>query len=233
MQRILVSGGTSTLGQAICRLAVSQGSLVYCGYATSEEKVKALHKELGSSLIPVHLDVRNDNSIEEALSVVTSLDVLVNNSGVFSVFDPEDLTVEEWQRIFDINVTGLFRLTRACIPLLKRSRGCIVNIASINAFHPGFGGTSHYDASKGAVVSYTRSLAKELGPEIRVNAVAPGLLEATYLTESNALRKHYEKRSLLKRMVKAQHVAQVVALLACCDSITGEVVTVDCGYVMG
>ncbi len=233
MHTVLVSGGTSNLGEAICRSFVLQGSRVFCGYTSSSEKAKALQEELGLLLVPVHLDVCNQGSVEEALQDMVCLDVLVNNSGVFSVFDPLEMTTQEWERVFDINVTGMFRLTKACIPLLKAARGSIVNIASINAFHPGFGGTAHYDASKGAVVSYTRSLAQELGPEIRVNAVAPGLLEAAYLDENNALRTQYEKRSLLKSLVKAEQVAQAVLFLSACTAITAEVVTVDCGYIMG
>ena len=233
MQSVLVSGGTSTIGKSICSLFVSQGANVYCGYASSPEKASMLQIELGPSLIPIALDVCTQQSVDDAIEMLPSLDILINNSGVFSVFDPEDLTIDEWQRIFDINVTGLFRLTKACIPLLRQARGAIVNIASINAFHPGFGGTAHYDASKGAVVSYTRSMAQELSPHIRVNAVAPGLIEAAYLGNDNPLKMQYERRSLLKKLVKAQDVAQVVALLASCESMTGEVVTVDCGYVMG
>lgn len=233
MHNVLVSGGTSTLGEAVCRSFVLQGSTVFCAYTSSFEKAKALQEELGPSLVPIHLDVCNQGSIEEALQDLVCLDVLVNNSGVFSVFDPLELTTQEWERVFDINVTGMFRLTKACIPLLRVARGNIVNIASINAFHPGFGGTAHYDASKGAVVSYTRSLAQELGPEIRVNAVAPGLLEAAYLDQDNELRRQYEQRSLLKSLVKAEQVAQVVLLLSSCTAITAEVVTVDCGYIMG
>lgn len=139
----------------------------------------------------------------------------------------------EWQRVFDINVTGLFRLTQQCIPLLRERKGCIVNIASINALHPGFGGTIHYDASKGAVVAYTKSLAKELGPFIRVNAVAPGLLQAPYLDDANPLKQHYEERSLLHSLVDPGEVAKVVQLLSDCRAMTGELVGVDCGYLMG
>ncbi len=233
MRTILVSGGTSTLGSAICKCFIESGDLVYAAYASSREKAEELADRLGPSLIPLHLDVQDTQSIASAVEVLPDLDVLVNNSGVFSVYSPHELSEQEWQRIFDINVNGLFRLTKQCIPLLQSKMGCIVNIASINALHPGFGGTSHYDASKGAVVSYTKSLAKELGPSIRVNAVAPGLLQAPYLDENNALRKQYEARSLLHSLVDPAEVAKVVQLLTDCKAMTGELVGVDSGYLMG
>lgn len=233
MRSILVSGGTSTLGRAICERFVKAGERVYCGYASNRETADELAASYGSSLIPLHLDIQDAGSIASSLQELEGLDVLVNNSGVFSVFTPTELLESEWQRIFDINVTGLFRLTQQCIPLLRERKGSIVNIASINALHPGFGGTSHYDASKGAVVAYTKSLAKELGPSIRVNAVAPGLLKAPYLDDANPLKQHYEERSLLHSLVDPGEVAKVVELLSDCSAMTGELVGVDCGYLMG
>lgn len=233
MKYVLVSGGTSTLGKAICKLFIAEEQTVYCAYSSSEQKALELQQELGPLLKPVFLDVRDQSSIDTVASQLTSLDVLVNNSGIFSVYPVEELSTAEIQRIFDVNVTGLMRMVKAMAPLLQASKGSIVNIASINAFHPGFGGTSHYDASKGAVVSYTKSLASELAPHVRVNAVAPGLLKAPYLDETNALRKRYEERSLLGSLVDADQVALVVQLLANCSAMTAEVVTVDSGYLAG
>ncbi|MGH0052337.1 MAG: SDR family NAD(P)-dependent oxidoreductase [Sphaerochaetaceae bacterium] len=233
MRTILVSGGTSTLGKAICERLSKAGEQVYCGYASNKDTAVELAAIYGPSLIPIHLDVQDTACIASVVNTLRGLDVLVNNSGVFSMFSPTTLEEEEWQHIFDVNVTGLFRLTKQCIPFLEESQGCIVNIASINALHPGFGGTSHYDASKGAVVAYTKSLAKELAPFIRVNAVAPGLLQASYLDDANPLKQYYEKRALLHSLVDPDEVAKVVQLLIDCKAMTGELVGVDCGYLMG
>ncbi len=233
MRHVLVSGGTSTLGNAICSAFIAEGAIVYCGYSSGEQKALELVQQFGPSLIPVQLDVTDQAGIDAVARRLQALDVLVNNSGVFSVYSVEELQSEEIQRIFDINVIGMMRLTKSMIPLLRTSKGSIVNIASINAFHPGFGGTVHYDASKGAVVSYTKSLARELAPQVRVNAVAPGLLKAPYLDESNPLRKLYEHRSLLGSLVDAQQVALVVHLLSRCTAMTAEVVTIDAGYLAG
>lgn len=233
MKHVLVSGGTSTLGRAICSTFIAEGAIVYCGFSSSVRKAQELVQEFGPSLIPLYLDVSDQASMDAAERTIPLLDVLVNNSGIFSVHPVETLQTEEIQRIFDINVTGLMRLTKSMIPALMAAKGSIINVASINAFHPGFGGTVHYDASKGAVVSYTKSLARELAPHVRVNAVAPGLLKAPYLDETNPLRNLYEKRSLLGSLVDAEQVAMVVALLARCTAMTAEVVTIDCGYLAG
>ena len=233
MKHVLVSGGTSTLGKAICSMFIAEGARVYCGYSSSEQKAQELVRQLGPSLIPVLLDVTDQASIDEVASRITTLDVLVNNRGVFSVHPVQELQTEEVQRIFDINVTGLMRLTKCMIPFLKASKGSIVNVASINAFHPGFGQTVHYDASKGAVVSYTKSLARELAPFVRVNAVAPGLLKAPYLDEENPLRKLYEQRALLGSLVDADQVALAVQFLSRCSAMTAEVITIDAGYLAG
>ncbi|NLE16290.1 MAG: SDR family oxidoreductase [Spirochaetales bacterium] len=233
MRHVLVSGGTSTLGKAICSMFIAEGAIVYCGYSSSEQKAQELVRQLGPSLVPLLLDVTDQATIDEAARRITTLDVLVNNSGVFSVHPVDELKTEEVQRIFDINVTGLMRLTKSVLPFLKASKGSIVNVASINAFHPGFGQTVHYDASKGAVVSYTKSLARELAPFVRVNAVAPGLLKAPYLDEENPLRKLYEQRALLGCLVDADQVALAVQFLSRCSAMTAEVVTIDAGYLAG
>ncbi|MGI6438355.1 MAG: SDR family oxidoreductase [Sphaerochaeta sp.] len=98
---------------------------------------------------------------------------------------------------------------------------------------PTFGSTTHYDASKGAVIAYTRSLAAELAPKIRVNALAPGLVAAPYLDEKNEIRKIFEKRSVLKRMVTSEEVAHALLFMAENTALTGAVIPLDCGYTIG
>lgn len=235
MRTVLVTGGTSTLGRSICKAFVEIGCEVVCTYAHHKEKAENLQKELGPLLHIEELDVLSPTSVETFFSRLDTLDVLVNNSGVFTLSDQEDLNIEDWEKVFNTNVRGLFLVTQQAIPLLKRSsKGCIVNIASINALHPGFGMTAHYDASKGAVVSYTKSLAAELGPKIRVNAVAPGLLDAPYLHEQgNFVKEMFVQRAVLKQLVSPDSVASCVVFLSTNPAITGEVITVDCGYLVG
>lgn len=235
MRTVLVTGGTSNLGEAICRQFIHAGDSVICTYAHSKERAEQLREELGPKLTIMALDLLKEESVTDLFSRLHSLDVLVNNSGLFTLGEQQSLSTSDWDRVFDTNVKGLFLVTRGAIPLLKQSRqASIINIASIHALHPGFGLTAHYDASKGAIVSYTRSLAAELAPAIRVNAVAPGLLDAPYLHEGeNPVVEMFEQRALLKRMVKAEEVASCVRFLSDSPAITAEVITVDCGYLVG
>lgn len=234
MRTVLVTGGTSNLGMAICRLHIQEGDQVIATYAHNREGALALKSELGDRLTIEELDLLDEGGIIALFSKLGKLDVLVNNSGLFTLSDQESLEAAEWDRVFDTNVRGLFLVTRSALPLLKKSpSGSIVNIASINAIHPGFGQTAHYDASKGAVVAYTKSLAAEVAP-IRVNAVAPGLLDAPYLSDvDNPVRTMFESRALLGRMVKVEEVASSVVFLSHAEAITGHTLVVDCGYLVG
>lgn len=233
MKTILVSGGSSTLGSAICRHFIRRGDRVLCSYHMSGDQARLLAGELGPRLRPLSLDLQDPDSVKWAVTSIETLDVLVNNSGIFTESAIEELPLEECRRIFAVNVEGMLLLSQACIPLLRTSGGAIVNIASINALHPGFGKTVHYDASKGAVVSFTQSLAAELAPAVRVNAVAPGLLAAPYLDTAHPLRRRYEERALLKSLVEPEEVAKVVALLCDCRAMTGQTIVVDGGYLAG
>lgn len=234
MRTVLVTGGTSNLGKAICRSFIQGGDSVIATYAHNREGAELLKRELGDRLTILELDLLKEESVLSLFEKIEKLDVLVNNSGLFTLSDQQDLQAEEWDRVFATNVRGLFLVTKGALPLLKESPdACIVNIASINAIHPGFGQTAHYDASKGAVVAYTKSLAAEVAP-IRVNAVAPGLLDAPYLSGSdNPVRVMFESRSLLKRMVRVEEVASCVSFLSEARAITGQVIVVDCGYLVG
>ncbi len=233
MKTILVSGGSSTLGSAICRHFIARGDRVLCAYHMSGDQARRLSEELGPRLRPLALDLQDPDSAKWAAASIETLDVLVNNSAIFSEAGLEELPLEEWRRIFAVNVEGMVLLSQACIPLLRSSGGAIVNIASINALHPGFGKTVHYDASKGAVVSFTQSLAAELAPAVRVNAVAPGLLAAPHLDTTHPLRRRYEERALLRSLVEPDEVAKAVALLCDCRAMTGQTIVVDGGYLAG
>ena len=168
MKSVLITGVYSPLGRAICTQFLSTGYNVY-GTTTNPEN----HDDEITTLV---VDITKEAETEKALSTISELDVLVNNAGIFTSATPEELTLESFESVFAVNLRGLFLVTRKLLPLLEKSDGSIVNISSMNSLHPGFGGTAHYDASKGAVSAYTRSLARELAKDkIRVNAVAPGV----------------------------------------------------------
>jgi len=166
------------------------------------------------------------------------LDVLVNNAGTTASWKPKDLeslSLDEWDRVFAVNVRGLFQVTRAAVPLLKKSRGCVVNTASIVGLRPG-PQPLPYAASKAAVVSLTKTLAWNLGPEIRVNAVAPGWMEGDWM--KRMLKDKYEdlmgkraKATPLKRVVTADDVAEtMMSLIQANRFVTGEIIVIDGGF---
>ena len=166
------------------------------------------------------------------------LDVLINNAGTTAPWKPKDLesiSLEDWDRVFAVNVRGLFQVTRAAVPLLRVSKGCIVNTASIVGLRPG-PQPLPYAASKAAVVNLTKTLAYNLGPDIRVNAVAPGWMEGEWMRRM--LQDKYEdlmakraKATPLKRCVTAEDVAETMMSLVQSNSfVTGEVIVVDGGF---
>lgn len=245
-KKALVTGASGNLGGAIATALALQGvsvALLY-GSLTSQNRTEQLAERLacldGVEAIALLGDVRDEQvleaSIEACKAQFGSLDFVINNAGIFTNSTQADLTEDAWDAVMHINVKGIWRVCRLTLPLLAETKGCVVNISSINAFRPGFGGTAHYDASKGAVASYTRSLAKEYAPlGVRVNAVAPGLIDAIKLREhAPDLVEAYEQRAALHQLIKPEEIATIVCFLCSAGSkaMTGEIVTADGGYGM-
>jgi NAD(P)-dependent dehydrogenase (short-subunit alcohol dehydrogenase family) len=195
----------------------------------------------GRDAVGLTLDIADGNAVDRAAAEIGErfgrIDILSNNAGIELVHGPPvvDTTNEEWERIFRVNVTGMFYTCRAIVPYL-RAGGSIVNMASINSFIAGEN-NAVYTASKGAVLQFTRALALELAPRaIRVNAVCPGVIDTplTHLfldaaDDPVALRREYEGASPLLRMGTAREVANCVLFLASDESsfVTGSALTVD------
>src|ERR1700692_3453742 len=178
----------------------------------------------GARTLLFKCDVSDDPSVRKMLAAVEAefgrLDALVNNAGTTTAVKPQDfesLTAEEWDRVFAVNVRGVFQVTRAAVPLLKAARGSIVNTASIVGLRPG-PQPLPYAASKAAVVSLTKLLALNLGPDIRVNAVAPGWIEGEWM--ERMLKDKYAdlvarraKSTPLRRCATPDDVAEVIVNL--------------------
>lgn len=241
----VVTGGAVNIGRAIVEKFASAGATVAVVYFSSENEAKELVLKLGKeekTSIAVRADVRSEEDVVDMTSKIFNhfgkIDILVNNSGVFGLSEQHDLNVESWELVHDINLKGLFLCTREVVKIMMKNQigGNVVNIASINGLHPGFGKTAHYDASKGGVIAYTKSLAAELAKyKIRVNAVAPGLVESAGLRENAPeLAEMVSKRTPLKRIAKPEDVANAVLFLTSEASsfITGEVIVVDGGYLL-
>ena len=215
--RVLVTAGRSNLGKAICRAFEDAGCEVL--YTVSS-------KDRIDSPNAIAADLTDEDSVVSALSEIKELDVLVNNAGIFTEGKQESLSTADFDKVMDLNVRGLFLVTRTLLPALKKCNGSIVNIASMNALHPGFG-TSHYDASKGAVAAYTASLAAETG--LRVNALAPGLIDTEGL-HGTELEKHWKNHTVKARMLSPSELADIVLFLAQSTGIYGQTILADNGY---
>ena len=215
--RVLVTAGRSNLGKAICKAFADAGyEVLYT--VSSKDRIDGPNA--------ICADLTDEKAVASALSEIRELDVLVNNAGVFTEGAQENLSTEDFDKVMDINVRGLFLVTRALLPALKKCNGSIVNIASMNALHPGFG-TSHYDASKGAVAAYTASLAAETG--LRVNALAPGLIDVAGL-HGTELEKHWKSHTVKTQMMGPSELADIVLFLARSTGIYGQTILADNGY---
>ena len=217
MKKVLITGGRSNLGSAIRKAFEREGCEVLYTVSSPDKA------DTDRAIV---VDLTDEREVMEKLSAIRDLDVLVNNAGIFTEGRQESLASSDFDKVMDVNVRGLFLVTKALLPALKKSNGAIVNIASMNALHPGFG-TSHYDASKGAVAAYTASLAAETG--LRVNAVAPGLIATPGLSGTD-LEKHWKSHTVRQAMMDPDELARAVLFLAQSSGIYGQVLLVDNGY---
>jgi 3-oxoacyl-[acyl-carrier protein] reductase len=241
----LVTGAASGIGRSAALALAREGYDVAINYSRSEAAARQVAgdaQKSGARTLLLRCDVADDAGVRDMLGKVAGtfgrLDVLINNAGTTTDVKPRDLdamTVEEWDRVFAVNVRGVFLVTRAAVPLLRASNGCIVNTASIVGLRPGPQPLA-YAASKAAVVNLTKTLAYNLGPEIRVNAVAPGWMEGDWM--QRMLKDKYDelmgrraKLTPLKRCVTADDVAEtMLSLVRSNRFVTGEVVVVDGGF---
>ena len=241
----LVTGAATGIGRsAVLALARAQFD-VALNYSSSEAAARetaAEAQKLGAKTLLVRCDVSDEKGVRAMLQSVEKafgrLDVLVNNAGTTASWKPKDLetlSLDEWDRVFNVNVRGLFQVTRAAVPLLKSSQGCVINTASIVGLRPG-PQPLPYAASKAAVVNLTKTLAWNLGPEIRVNAVAPGWMEGDWM--KRMLKDKYDdlmgkraKATPLKRVVTADDVAEtMMSLIQGNRFVTGEIIVIDGGF---
>ena len=242
--RVLVTGGSRGIGAACCRLFAKAGATVMVQYLASGAKAAQVLKEI-EKISPrphrkVHCDVTDNNHIEELFAFVRKewggLDCLVNNAGVW-IHDPlVDLDKRKLEATLAVNVVGPFLCAREAVPLLKESPdGSIINISS-TAGQRGEAFYSPYAASKGAMISATKSWSTELAPEIRVNAVAPGWVDTDMTAE--ALAGDGRLKALasipLQRIATADDIANAVVFLASpmARHITGEILNVNGGSVL-
>jgi len=224
----------------------SSGYNLVINYSSSAERAKetlANCEKLGSEAVSVRCDVSNEKEVLELVSICEQrfgrLDVLVNNAGTTMNVSPkkiDEVDLDEWDRVFAVNVRGMFQVSRAARNLLKESdNASIINMCSVAGLRPGPQPFA-YAASKAAVANLTKTLAGFLGPEIRVNALAPGWLEGDWMEQMlgdnyEGLMSRRAKYTPLKRVATATDVGEVAVNLAENNKfVTGEIITIDGGF---
>ncbi|HLX88006.1 MAG TPA: SDR family oxidoreductase [Acidimicrobiales bacterium] len=231
----LVTGSSSGIGEATARALSHEGVRVVVNSARSVDLGRALAAELPDCTY-VQADVADAGQaealVEAAVTAYGRLDILVNNAGTTSVIPHHDLEAaspDVWRRIFDVNVIGTWQVTRAAVPHLRAAGdAAVVNVSSV-AGHEATGSSIPYAASKAAVSHMTVLLANVLGPEVRVNAVAPGLVDTPWTADWDVVREVTRQITPLRRSGTPDDVAQMIVALADARYVTGEVVLVDGG----
>lgn len=233
----VVTGASKGIGASIARHLAAEGATVVVNYASSREGADRVVADItgeGGKAVAIQANVARKEDIDrlfaETASAFGHVDILVNNAGIYEMAPIEEVTEEHYRKQFDLNVLGLLLTTQEALKHLNPAGGSIINISSVvSTYAPA--GASVYSATKGAVDTITRSLAKELGSRgIRVNSINPGMVEtegtqAAGITEAdNEFRKHVEATTPLGRIGQPQDIATAAVFLASADSswVTGE-----------
>lgn len=240
---VLITGASRGIGRACALAFAKEGFCVAANYCTHEKEALSLREEIraaGAACEIFRADVADRAEVDSMVCGVSgafgTVNVLVNNAGMAQQKLFTDITEEEWRRMFDVNMTGMFQCTQAVLPgMIQKKRGKIVNISSIW----GISGAScevHYSASKAAVIGFTKALAKEVGPSgIQVNCVAPGVVD----TDMNAAldqgtREMLKEETPLGLLGTPEDIAQAVLFLAGDGAkfITGQVLSPNGGLIV-
>lgn len=231
MKNVLITGGSRGIGAACVRKFVCEGYNVYFNYIKSEDAAKKLSEETGA--VGIKCDISKSSEVKKMIEKTGEIDILINNAGISHISLFTDTSEEDWDRVFDVNIKGMYLVTKEVIPhMIKNKYGKIVNISSMWGVSGGSCEVA-YSASKAAVIGFTKALAKEEGPSgINVNCIAPGVIE----TEMNRQLSAEDKEALcdetpLMRLGTPEEIAQAIYFM-CSDNasfITGQVICADGG----
>ena len=230
----LITGGAIHLGRAIALAMADAGAHVAFTYLDSKDEAQQTLTEIkqkGQQAVAVQCDLRDGKSIAAAIGAIREqcgqIDVLVNNAGFFETVGFTDITEEQWDNMFAVNVRGPFLVTRHCVPALRSSHGRIINIGSLGGEKP-WTTHAHYCSSKAALHTLSRVMAKALAPEIAVNCVAPGMIDQG--DDDAATLQRFAGSTPMKRNGSPEDVVSAVMYFATAPHfITGQILTVDGG----
>lgn len=239
-KRVLITGGAGGIGSATAKRFLEEGARVYV-LDRDEEACRRFTKELPALHGYIIADVADPESVRRAFDeldrLANGLDVLINNAGISIRHAFMDITPQEWHNVIDVNLNGVFYVAQqAARRMLASNGGVIINMGSTNGL-AGYHYYADYNATKAGVIELSRSMALELAPTIRVNAVCPGFImtpmqEAEYTME---MRQTFENKVPLRKLGKPDDVAALFAFLASDDSafITGQYFVIDGGEIAG
>jgi len=241
---IIITGASGGLGRAIAsefsiafELAKTLDNIFLLTYNSNYENVKTIAEVLAqkNEVFISQLDLTQRDNISQTINEFTKkcgdIDILINNAGIISDRTLKNMSDEEWDKVINTNLTGLFNITRAVIPQMKEE-GCIINISSVIGITGNFG-QANYAASKAGIIGFSKSLAKELAyKKIRVNVVAPGFMETDMTAKiPENIKQQIKGKILLGRFAKPSEVASFIVWLAIEGTYcTGQVYVIDGGF---
>ncbi len=234
----LVTGGASGIGEQTCRTFSAAGAellILDLDLARGE----ALAKELGSARA-IQCDITNEEQVKETFGKIEKLDILVNNAGVGHVGSVTDTELSDFQRLFRVNVEGLFLVSKYAVPLLIASHGSMVNIGSVAGLI-GVKKRFGYCATKGAVIAMSRQLAVDYPTEFRVNCICPGTVDTPFVEgylekyhkhEKEEVRAQLNQRQPIGRLGKPEEIANLALYLSSTEAsfVNGSVINIDGGW---
>lgn len=232
MATVVITGGSRGIGTAAVEQFAARGDRVYFLYEKEHAAAQAVADRTGA--VAITCDVADGGAVRDAFSEIPDVDILVCNAGISVTGLFQSLTEDQWDRLFNVNVKGIYHCVQAALPhFLRKQRGSVVTVSSMWG-QVGASCEVGYSATKGAVIAMTKALAQELGPSgVRVNCVAPGVIltDMCANVEPEILRSMGEDAPLMRNGTP-EDVARAIVYLSDCEFVTGQVLGVNGGYVM-
>ena len=232
MSTVVITGGSRGIGAAAVEAFAARGDKVYFLYEKNHEAAAFVSAKTGAT--PICCDVADGNAVRAAFAQIANVDILVCNAGIVHYGLMSMMEEAAWDRIFDVNVKGIYNCVNAAMPsFLQTHKGCIITVSSMWG-QVGASCEAAYSATKGAVIALTKALAQELGPSgIRVNCVAPGVIVTDMCaTVDPKILKQMSEDSPVGRNGTPEDVAKAMLYLADAGFVTGHVLSVNGGYII-
>lgn len=237
---VLVTGGSRGIGAATVREFAKEGAKVIIHYNRDEEAANSVLEDIGGNGLIVKTDLKKVDEILQMFEVIKDkygeLDILINNAGIVKSNDFMDLTLQDWNDTYAVNTTAVFICSQQALKIMNKG-GSVINISSMRGIlDQGRPSVIDYSSSKAAVISFTKTLAKEVAPEIRVNCVSPGMARTDKVKAySDELLNQFKESIYLKRLIEPTEIANSILFLASNEAsgITGANLVVDGGQSLG